>query len=107
MKPVEKAYVPLHYVSMHRLDRAAAGALRALLEPQPLTEAKVLFAWRIAAGPALARNAAASWSDGRLIVRADSGAWRLELVRAKGVIADRLRQMLGPGAVSAIHILDR
>jgi hypothetical protein len=94
-------------VRVHRLDRASTGALRALLAPQPLTEAKVLFAWRIAAGPALARAATASWSHGRLIVSTDSPAWRLELVRAKGVIADRLRQLLGPGAVSSIRIVDR
>ena len=92
---------------MDRLDRASAGALRALLAPQPLTEAKVLFAWRIAAGPALARAATASWSAGRLTVCAESSAWRLEIVRAKGIIADRLRGMLGPGAVSGIRIVER
>jgi hypothetical protein len=93
---------------MERLDAASTRALRSILEAQPLTEAKVTFAWRIAAGPALSRAGSVSWSEtGTLVVRATSSAWRLELVRAKGVIADRLTRLLGPGAVRRIQILGR
>jgi hypothetical protein len=93
---------------VQRLDQASTRALRTLLDGQPLTEAKVMFAWRVAAGPALARAGRVSWSSGgTLVVRAESSAWRLELVRAKGLIADRLRGLLGPDAVRRIDILDR
>jgi hypothetical protein len=47
-----------------------------------------------------------SWSEtGTLVVRVTSSAWRLEVVRAKGVIADRLTRLLGPGAVRRIQII--
>ncbi len=91
---------------MERLDAASTRVLRSLLDGQPMTDAKVHFAWRMAAGPALARAATVSWSAGTVIVRAQSSAWRLELVRAKGVIADRLRHLLGPDAVRRVHIVE-
>jgi hypothetical protein len=93
---------------MERLDATSTRALRSLLEGQPLTEGKVTFAWRIAAGPALARAATVSWSAaGTMIIRAESSAWRLEIVRAKGLIAERLDWLLGPDAVRRIQIVER
>ena len=93
---------------MERLDATSVRAVQSMLENQPLTEAKVTFAWKIAAGPALARAACVSWSStGVLVVRAESSAWRLELVRAKALIADRLRLLLGPDAVRKIQIPER
>jgi hypothetical protein len=93
---------------MERLSAASTPVLRSILDGQPLTEAKVLFAWRIAAGAALARAATVSWSaTGTLVVCAESSAWRLELVRAKSVIADRLGGLLGRDAVRRIQIVER
>lgn len=93
---------------MERLDETSRRALRSLLEGQPLTASKVTFAWRIAAGPALARAATVSWSAaGTMIVRAESSAWRLEIVRAKSLIAERLDWLLGPNAVRRIQIVER
>lgn len=93
---------------MERLDATSTSVLRDILNAQPLTEAKVTFAWRIAAGPALARAATVSWSaTGTLTVHADSSAWRLELVRAKGIIAERLGALLGREAVRRIQIVER
>ncbi len=95
-------------VAMERLDSTSTRVLRSLLEGQPLTEAKVAFAWRVAAGPALARAATVSWSAaGTMIVRAESSAWRLEIVRAKGLIAERLGWLLGPDAIRRIHVVER
>jgi len=93
---------------MERLDSSSTAVLRSILAGQPLTEAKVAFAWRVAAGPALARAATVSWSPaGTLVVQADSSAWRLELVRAKGVLTERLRGLLGREAVRRIQIVER
>lgn len=106
INPVDRR--PVIILPMERLDSTATRALRSMLEGQPLSEAKVTFAWRIAAGPALARAATVSWSAaGTLNVRAESGAWRLEIVRAKGLIAERLGWLLGPDAVRRIQILER
>jgi hypothetical protein len=89
---------------MERLDRTAVAAVRALIAPQPLTEAKVAFAWAIAAGPALTRATTVSFSDGTLRVEASTEAWRSELARARPVLADRLASLLGPDVVRTITI---
>jgi hypothetical protein len=87
------------------LDRTATRALRLMLDLQPLTEAKVGFAWKIAAGAALGRATTVSWrGDGRLLVRARSHAWRDEVRRARPIILARLRELLGPDAVNAIAV---
>jgi hypothetical protein len=76
-----------------------------MLAGQPTSPAKVDFAWRIAAGPALGRATETTWSaNGTLHVRAASPEWRREAARAKPIIADRLRHLLGPDVVRAIVI---
>ena len=90
---------------MERLDQTAVRALRRLLEGQPTTQAKVAFAWQIAAGPSLARAATLSWtSDGTLRVMARSEPWRQEIARARPVIAERIAQVLGAGVVRRIAV---
>jgi hypothetical protein len=92
---------------MQRLDRTAIGALRLMLDRQPTTDAKVAFAWSIAAGPALARAAAVSFTaEGTLRVRPRSEAWRAEMSRARPLIAERIAALLGPGVVRRIVIDD-
>ena len=90
---------------MEPLNSTATNALRTLLATQPTTEAKVAFAWQIAAGPALGRAATTSWSsDGVLRVSARTGAWRDEIRRARPVILERLRHLLGPDVVHRLAI---
>jgi hypothetical protein len=90
---------------MERLDHAARGALKTMLDGQPTTEAKVSFAWMIAAGPALARAATVTWSeDGMLHVVARTEAWRQEFLRARPLIARRVADLVGPGVVRRIAI---
>jgi hypothetical protein len=85
---------------MQRLQVAAARALQELLARQPTTAAKVAFAWRIAAGPALGRAAISRWEeDGTLSVHARDAAWLAEIRRARPIISERLTQLLGPGVV--------
>ncbi len=91
---------------MERIDTTAARALRQALDAQPLTAAKVTFAWTLAAGPALARSATVSWNDGVLSVVAKSEAWRYELVRSRPVILQRMAQLLGAGVVRGLRVLE-
>jgi hypothetical protein len=92
---------------MERLDRTSTAALRTLLGAQATNEAKVLFVWRIAAGPAMARAAQTSWSseDGTLRVAARTAAWQSEVRRARPVIAARFDELLGPGVVKRWEIV--
>jgi predicted nucleic acid-binding Zn ribbon protein len=90
---------------MQRLQVAATRALQQLLARQPTTPAKVACAWRIAAGPALSRAATSRWNDdGTLSVRARDAAWLAELRRARPILAERLRQLLGPDVVQRLVI---
>jgi len=68
-----------------------------LLRRQPLSPAKVGFAWRTAAGPALARAATAELrDDGTIVVRATTAAWGREVERSRALLLARMREMLGP-----------
>ncbi len=90
---------------MESLQHAATPALRALLSRQPNTPAKVAFAWQLAAGPALARACAVTWTpDGMLRIRARDAAWRQEVRRGRAIVAERLAQVLGPEVVRKIEI---
>jgi len=89
---------------MEPLHTTATHALRHLLDGQPTSPAKVAFAWRMAAGPALARAADPEWRDGVLVVRAHADAWRKELRHARPVLTTRLQELLGPDVIKKIVI---
>ena len=90
---------------MQPLRTASTRALQSLLHDQPVTAAKVVFAWQIAAGPAMARATSPVWSDdGVLRVRARDAAWRREVARARPIIAQRLEQLLGSDVVKKIVV---
>jgi hypothetical protein len=85
---------------MEPLQSTAARALQKILSGQPTTPAKVAFAWQIAAGPTLGRAGTPAWSaDGTVRVRARDREWLREIRRARPIIAERLRQLLGPDVV--------
>lgn len=91
---------------MERLDDTAVRALRTLLENQPVTESKVAFAWRVAAGETMAAAATVQWAgDGTLRVTPKTETWRQEIVRARPVIAERLASLLGRGVVKKVSIM--
>jgi len=90
---------------MERLDQTSIRALRSLLDSQPTTDAKVGFAWRIAAGPTLARAGTLTWSEnGTLVIMARTEDWRRELSRATPILTERVNQILGPGVVRRITV---
>jgi predicted nucleic acid-binding Zn ribbon protein len=88
---------------MERLQTTSTRALRHLLDSQPLSSAKVTFAWRMAAGATLARAASAEWrEDGTLVVTAATRAWLQELRRARPVLTERLESLLGAGVIKQL-----
>jgi hypothetical protein len=90
---------------MQPLRTASTRALQSLLNDQPVTAAKVTFAYQVAAGPAMARATSLAWSDdGLLRVRARDPAWRREVARARPMIAQRLELLLGAGVVRKIVV---
>lgn len=71
-----------------------------LLRRQPLSPAKVAFAWQTAAGAALARAATAALdADGTLIIKAATAAWAREVERSRDLLLGRLRDILGADVV--------
>ena len=92
---------------VERIDATAARAVQTILAGQPNTPAKIAFAWRVAAGAALARGADGEWTaDGTLRVRAHSTAWRQEITRARPLILGRLTALLGPDVVRRLVVTE-
>ena len=83
----------------------APQAVAALLRGQPLTAAKVRFAWGAAVGAAMSRaTTVALAADGTLRVAAAGSHWRRETARSTAVVARRLAELLGPGVIKRIVV---
>ena len=86
----------------------AARALGDLLHQQPMSEAKVRFAWQSVAGPAIARATVVTISAGReLRVTADSEHWRREIARAAAMLHARLADLLGADRIARITVVTK
>jgi hypothetical protein len=83
----------------------ATQSIREMLARQPLSEAKVVFAWRISAGPAFVRAARATFADGTLSIRTPSPAWRREIERAGPLLKERMGSLLGKNVVRWIVVI--
>ncbi len=83
----------------------AARALGNVLRRQPLSNAKVRFAWTATVGAALARATTVRLrSDGTLLVRTATDPWRRETYRSRRVIRERLAELLGTGVIKRIDV---
>ena len=79
------------------------ATVMALLRDQPHSEGKVEFAWRVAAGPALARATTLRLdAKGTLHVGAEDPHWRREVARAMPVLRMRLADLLGTTDVKRV-----
>jgi predicted nucleic acid-binding Zn ribbon protein len=77
-----------------------------LVRPSPLSPEKVLFAWRMAVGPMLARVTLVRLrSDGCLLVHLQDERWRPELERAAGVVHERVTAALGTDVVREVRVV--
>jgi Dna[CI] antecedent, DciA len=86
------------------VDTTAVRAMRLILADQPLSDAKVRFAWTIVAGPAVVRASTVSFADGTLVVRTQSDSWFQAVQRSRSSMLQRLGQLLGPDIVRTIVV---
>jgi hypothetical protein len=87
------------------VGQVGAAMLVDLVRRQPLSSAKVRFAWEQAAGPALSRATEVTLdAHGTCHVRAVSPAWAREVGRSRDVLLGRLRTMLGSETVSRLVV---
>lgn len=78
-----------------------------LVRPAPLSIEKVLFAWRLAVGSALARATVVRLRpDGSLFVQLQDERWRPELELAIPVVRDRMASALGAGVLTTVRLAD-
>ena len=89
---------------MRALQGIAPGVLAEMIRRQPASKERTAFAWSIAVGPALARATTVDLRDGVLRVTAKDAQWAAELNRARPVVLERLRELLGASAVNSIEV---
>lgn len=81
---------------MIAVPRVLPDVLSDIIRRQPLTPAKVDFAWRAAVGAGIARVSAVRLGrDGTLRVRVPSAGWKQEIEAGGDVIRARLARLLG------------
>jgi predicted nucleic acid-binding Zn ribbon protein len=90
---------------MISVKQVSPPVLASILQRQPLSPAKVTFAWHTAAGAALARAAEAELRpDGTLELRAASLPWAREIERSRELLLGRVRLLLGDDVVATIVV---
>ena len=83
------------------VQRVLPGVLIELVRRQPNTPAKVDFAWRTSAGPAIARASRAALGDtGVLTITVVDPQWQHEIQHALPVLRPRLERLLGDALTS-------
>ena len=80
------------------------ATIAAMLDRQPLSAAKVSFAWHWAVGPAVERATTIALRDGVLEVTVSDAHWRREIQRSRHLILARLDAMLGEGTVRKLSV---
>ena len=92
---------------MQPFQSFAAGVIGEVIRRQPASPARTVFAWTVAAGPAMARAASVEARDGMLFITPKDARWAREIARASDTILQRVQHLLGPEAVTAITICER
>lgn len=97
--------VPAPAFVMIPVRHVASSVLGAILSRQPLSPAKVNFAWQTSTGAALARATDVTLQPGgTLDVHAASAHWAREVKRSRHVLLERMQALLGPDAVTRISV---
>jgi predicted nucleic acid-binding Zn ribbon protein len=90
---------------MFRLSRFATQTVVQAVRAAPLCDEKVIFAWRIAVGPAVAKATTVRLdAEGVMHVSAADRRWLLEVRRSAPVIQSRLEAVLGADLVKRISV---
>ena len=86
----------------------APRALGEILKRQPMSDAKIRFAWLSSVGPSLGRATSVMLdSRGTLRVTAETEHWRREIARSRLAITRRLTDLLGAGTVKKLSVKRR
>lgn len=81
------------------------AAIAKVLQPAPLTPEKVVFAWRVAVGAAVARVTRVRLAgDGHLQVDVDDDRFGGELDRSASMVLQRMRHLLGDTVVARMTV---
>jgi uncharacterized lipoprotein YmbA len=86
------------------LQNFATGVVAEVIRRQPASPGRTAFAWTVAVGPALARAAMVTLTDGVLTVRARDPRWAGEIERAADTILKRMQHLLGRDSVRRIEV---
>ena len=90
---------------MEPVQSLISAAVAHLVRPAPLSAEKVLFAWRVAVGPAVSRATRVRLAaDGALEVQVDDDRFGDELARSVPTVLRRVQELLGPETVSRIGL---
>jgi predicted nucleic acid-binding Zn ribbon protein len=89
---------------MQSLTHAIPGALVELLRGSPISDGKVVFAWKAAVGPAIGRVTNVKLERRVLLVETASAQWSREVMRSSPVIVRRLQSLLGADVVDRIEV---
>jgi hypothetical protein len=90
---------------MEPIQSLLPAAVTSVVRPAPLSPEKVLFAWRVAVGPALARvTRVRLGADRALEVSLDDPRFAQEIVRSTSIVLGRLQELLGRDAVRRLAV---
>ena len=85
---------------MESIQSLLPATIARVVRPAPLSPEKVLFAWRVAVGPAIARVTRVRLSgDHVLDVEFDDGRFGEELARQAPLVLRRVQELLGADTV--------
>ena len=94
--------------SMIHTREVATRAVAQMLQQQPMSAAKVRFAWVTVVGAAIARVTAVELDGaGTLHVAAETEPWRREVQRSAHTITRRLADLLGVNAVRRVSVTQK
>ena len=90
---------------MEPVQSLMSSAVARLVRPAPLSPEKVLFAWRCAVGPAVARVTRVRLAGhGVLEAVVDDDRFGDELARSASLVLSRLQALLGADAVNRLEL---
>jgi len=90
---------------MEPVQSLISSVVARVVRPAPFSTEKVLFAWRVAVGPAVSRATRVRLvADGVLEVQVDDDRFGDELARSVPTVLRRVQELLGPETVSRIGL---
>ena len=90
---------------MEPVQSLMSGAVARLVRPAPLSPEKVLFAWRAAVGPAVARATRVRFAGlGVIEVMVDDDRFGDELARSAPMVLSRLQELLGADTAGRLDV---